>query len=299
MKKKNYKYFIFILSCFFLIFTVSAQNSDELWSKSRDSEGNFSKKIDRRTIPKKFEVFHLNLNLLKKKLKNIAAKNVNIEKPGIVLSFPNAHGTLERYTIFEASVMEESLQKKYPTIRSYLGKGIDNPKKTIRFSVTPLGLHAMAFNNLKGSEYIDVYTENKESYIVYAKKNLPNLNDPFECKFDEINKVAKVSAPIESAKTQNANDGLLRTFRLAVATTGEYSQYHLSRQGISDQATDEEKKTAVLSAIAATMTIVNAIFERDVAITMKLVEENDQIIFLDPDMMSDILLALKVEDWHN
>jgi subtilisin-like proprotein convertase family protein len=283
MKKKNYKYFIFILSCFFLIFTVSAQNSDELWSKSRDSEGNFSKKIDRRTIPKKFEVFHLNLNLLKKKLKNIAAKNVNIEKPGIVLSFPNAHGTLERYTIFEASVMEESLQKKYPTIRSYLGKGIDNPKKTIRFSVTPLGLHAMAFNNLKGSEYIDVYTENKESYIVYAKKNLPNLNDPFECKFDEINKVAKVSSPIESAKTQNANDGLLRTFRLAVATTGEYSQYHLSRQGISDQATDEEKKTAVLSAIAATMTIVNAIFERDVAITMKLVEENDQIIFLDPD----------------
>ena len=82
---------------------------------------------------------------------------------------------------------------------------------------------------------------------------------------------------------ENANDGMLRTFRLAIATTGEYSQYHLSRQGISDQATDAEKKVAVLSAITATMTIVNAIFERDVALTMKLVESNDQVIFLDPD----------------
>ncbi len=283
MKETSYKYLIFILFSFFLIFAISAQNSDELWSKSRNFGENLPEKIERRTIPEKFEIFHLNLDLLKKKLKNTDERNGSLGKPNTVLSFPNADGILERYTIFEASIMEEDLQKKYPTIRSYIGKGIDNPSATIRFSVTPLGLQAMSFNNSKGSEYIDAYTEDKESYMVYAKRNLPGLKDPFECKFDEINKVAKVSANNESAKTENANDGMLRVFRLAVATTGEYSQYHLSRQGISDQASDEEKKIAVLSAVAATMTIVNAIFERDVALTMELVEENDQIIFLDPD----------------
>ena len=179
MKVTHFKYFIFILSYLLLIFTISAQNSDELWSKSRDLGESIGKKIERRTIPKKFEVFQLNVDLLKEKLKHSIKGIGGIEKPGIILSFPNAKGTLEKYSIFEASIMEESLQEKYPTIRSYIGKGIDSPESTIRFTVTPLGLHAMTFNKSKGSEYIDAYTENKESYIVYSKGNLPNPADPF------------------------------------------------------------------------------------------------------------------------
>ncbi|NEW80480.1 MAG: T9SS type A sorting domain-containing protein, partial [Gelidibacter sp.] len=63
--------------------------------------------------------------------------------------------------------------------------------------------------------------------------------------------------------------------------TGEYSQFHLNRQNISPAATDAVKKAAVLSAIVTTMVRVNGIFERDVSLTMKLVDNNTAIIFLD------------------
>jgi len=280
MKQHYKKQFLLTLSLCLLFFAVSAQNSDELWTKKTDFEKSASKKLVRKSIPKKFEIYQLNINQLKSRINNAPKRKGNLEKSSTILSFPNEKGILEKYQIFEASIMEENLQKQYPNIRSYVGKGIENPGSVIRFSVTPQGLHTMVLGKAEGSVFIDPYTENKDSYIVYSSKNLPSTA-PFECKFDEVNTSQKTSASSASAKEDNANDGKLRTFRLAVATTGEYSQFHLNRQGISSTATDAVKKAAVLSAIVTTMTRVNGIFERDVSLTMKLVANNNAIIFLD------------------
>ena len=280
MKQHYKKQFLLTLFLCLLFFAVSAQNSDELWTKKTDFEKNTSKKLARKSIPNKFETYQLNINQLKSRLNNAPKRKGNLEKSNTVISFPNEKGKLEKYQIFEASILDENLQKQYPNIRSYVGKGIDNPGSLIRFSVTQLGLHAMVLRNDEGSVYIDPFTENNDSYIVYSSKNLPSI-EPFECKFDEINTSQKTSPTITSAKEDNANDGKLRTFRLAVATTGEYSQFHLTRQNISPSATDAVKKAAVLSAIAVTMTRVNGLFERDVSLTMQLVANNTAIIFLD------------------
>ncbi|WP_372768218.1 reprolysin-like metallopeptidase [Lutibacter sp.] len=280
MKRHCKKQLLLTFSLCLLIFAVSAQNSDELWTKKTDFEKTASKKLIRKSLPKKFEIYQLNVNQLKSRLNNAPKRKGNLEKSNTVISFPNENGKLEKYRIFEASVMEENLQKQYPDIRSYVGKGIDNPGSAIRFSVSPFGLHAMFLGNAEGSVYIDPYTENNDSYIFYSSKNLPAI-EPFECKFDEVNTSQKTTTTTISAKAENANDGKLRTFRLAVATTGEYAQFHLDRQGISSTATDAIKKEAVLSAIVTTMTRVNGIFERDVAIRMILVANNTNIIFLD------------------
>ncbi|MFA5297151.1 MAG: reprolysin-like metallopeptidase [Lutibacter sp.] len=280
MKQQYKKHFIAVIfSCLF-IFSVSAQNKEGFWSKRPDFEKSTVKKLDRKSIPNKFETYQLNVNELKNKLANAPKRKGNLEKSSIVISFPNENGKFEKYQVFEASIMEESLQKQYPNIRSYVGKGIDNPNATIRFSITSLGFHGMILQNSGGAVYIDPYAEANESYIVYSKKDLPEIA-PFECKFDEENAVSKINTTSVAAKDENANDGKLRTFRLAVATTGEYSQFHLTRQNISITATDEVKKAAVLSAIVTTMTRVNGIFERDVSLTMKLVANNTNVIFLD------------------
>jgi C4-dicarboxylate-specific signal transduction histidine kinase len=84
---------------------------------------------------------------------------------------------------------------------------------------------------------------------------------------------------LKSAQTEGVIDGKLRTFRLALATTGEYSQSILTIQGIPENATDEVKKTTVLAQLNKLMTSVNAIFERDICITMKLVPNNLSLIF--------------------
>ena len=280
MKNHYKKKLLLTLSLGLIFFAVSAQNSDELWSKRTGFEKSTSKKLSRKSIPNKFESYELNLNQLKSKLSKAPKRKENLDNSSTVLSFPNEKGILEKYQIFEASILDENLQKQYPNIRSYVGKGIKNPGSVIRFSITSLGLHAMVMRNSDGNVYIDPTTENGDSYMVYSSKNLPSI-EPFECKFDEVNTSQKSNATTTVAKADNANDGKLRTFRLAVATTGEYSQFHLNRQNISPSATEAEKKAAVLSAIVNTMTRVNGLFERDVALTMILVANNTSIIFLD------------------
>src|SRR5690606_39187565 len=66
---------------------------------------------------------------------------------------------------------------------------------------------------------------------------------------------------------RNANDGILRRYRLAVSTTGEYTAYHGGT------------KAAALAAINATMTRVNGVFENDFNVTMVLIANNDSVIY--------------------
>ena len=62
------------------------------------------------------------------------------------------------------------------------------------------------------------------------------------------------------------NGAQLRTYRLALACTGEYAQFHGGTVG------------SVLAAMNTSMARVNGIFERDVCLTMEIVANNDQII---------------------
>ena len=73
---------------------------------------------------------------------------------------------LENYQIYEAPVMEAGLSNKYPNIKSYSGKGVENPLETIRFSMTDFGLHVMSLSGNSGTFYIDTYTKDLNNYIV-------------------------------------------------------------------------------------------------------------------------------------
>ena len=65
------------------------------------------------------------------------------------------------------------------------------------------------------------------------------------------------------------NGSTLRTYRLALACTGEYAQYHGGTV------------VGVLSAMNTSMARVNGVFERDVCIRMIMVANNDNVIYLD------------------
>lgn len=282
MPKNIVKYFTLSVLLFFFNFKFQAQERDELWLKERALEISNVNKIERRSIPKKFEVFNLNRDILEEKLKNTPIRSKKSIQSSSFVDFPNDDGTTERFEVFEASILEESLQIKFPRIKSYVGKSIENPEKVVRFSFSEIGLHAMIMQSGRPSIFIDPYTSNRKSYIVYSKQDVP-VTDSFECYVDEVSSDQLSKTSFNGAKPNNADDGLLRKFRLAIATTGEYSQFQLVYNGVSSQATTAEKKEVILAAINATMTRVNGIFERDVSLTMELVANNTDIIFLDPD----------------
>ena len=64
---------------------------------------------------------------------------------------------------------------------------------------------------------------------------------------------------LEIRAAENADDGKLRTYRLALCTTGEFSAHWLD----GTETSDVQRKAKVLAALNNTVTATNAIYERD------------------------------------
>lgn len=265
-----------ILVLTFLLVSISV--NAQLWSPISPAKAQAKSKELRKTTPTKYQLFNLNTTELRSILQRTPSR-VQQKSSSIVIQLPTAKGVLQKFRILEASVLEEGLAKRFPSIQSFVGYGIDDPTSIARFSFSKIGLHAMITSGNHSTIYIDPYTKDKGSYICYAKSDLPADPNNFECLVEENVKSNFSNQQFNALK--NANDGKLRTFRLAIACTGEYSQFHINNQGISSSASDQVKKEAVLSAVNNTMTRVNGIFERDLALTMVLVNNNTDIIFLD------------------
>jgi len=192
------------------------------------------------------------------------------ESNPVVLILPMPDGGFEQFEIQEASIMHPDLQAKYPNIRSYSGQGIDDPTAFIRFDLTPKGFHAMVRSGQHSTAYIDPYaTNNTEDYVIYFRKDFHKAITPEHgCHFDEFNDHKKPDHIHDHGATKAAGDCDLRTFRLALACTGEYAQFHGGTTA------------GVVAAFNTSMTRVNGIFEIDATITMQLVPNNDQLIYL-------------------
>jgi len=271
MKHIYSKLQITLLLILFFIVSLSAQKSNVVWSKISKENIAQAEKVIRKSEPKKATFYQLDLNKLKIQLENAPLRGASNKVSNLIVDFPNADGTIESYRVKEAPVMVPEMQANHPEIRSYVGQSIDNPSTLIRFSVTPLGLHTMTLSAKKGAQYIDPFTTNLKNYVVYTKRDLPKLNDDFVCGFEDNSDYSERTTN-NSTYSKNANDGMMRTFRLALACTAEYGNIHGS------------SVPTIKSAMTVTMTRVNGIYERDLSLTMTMVENSSIIYFGDVDM---------------
>lgn len=269
--------FLFLL--FLVTFHTYAQK--KLWEVEQKENLTLYQKSSRKITPKKEIIFRLDVSQLNSILSGChKSRGDSSKKSGMVqLTFPTKNGSYITYNVVEASIMSEDLQARFPEMKSYLATSLDE-KSIVRFSTSPYGLHGLRYSNFGEVEYIDPYTKDGLSYTVYSKKDLPEAERVLYCKTkDEITASNKKSST-KVAKTLSS-DSVLRTFRLALACTGEYAQFHLADKSIPNSATEFVKKTAVLDAMLTTMTRVNALFERDLSLTMELVTNNLNLVFLD------------------
>jgi len=271
---KYFRHFV-AFSVFLIFVQQSFSQSKQLWSLNK-TQINKSASIKRTSYPKKYKQYQLKLDKLKIRLTNSPKRTTVNNKSKTIVKFPDENGNLIDFKILEAPVMSKELAKKFPNNKSYIGYAVDNKSISIRFSVNQLGVYAMMTKAGKQTIYIDPLSKNKLNYIVYKRNNLPERKNDFICLSKDTN-TQKVNV---AAKSFNATDAKLRTFRLAVAATGEYSQFHINLAGVNS-GTDTQKKAAVMAAITTTLTRVDAIYERDVALTMVLVANNDKLIYLD------------------
>jgi len=254
---------------FLLLFISISAFSQRTWVKLNEKTNVIENELEyRESKPSSFKLFALKKEVISNRLLQSSTIAQIIELPT-----PNG---VQRFKIIEASVFAIELAKKFPNIKSYVGVGIDDPTARVRLSNSKIGLHAMISSGKYPMYLIDPYTKDKKTAIAYFKHS--SAKSTFECLVEEV-KPLNINRQFQ--KIANANDGKLRTYRMALIGTAEYSQFHLTNQGIAAGASDTTKKTAVLSAMNASMTRINGVFERDLGVTMQLVANNTDLIFFD------------------
>jgi hypothetical protein len=252
---------------------VESSNNGELW---RDvDESSLVSAGERQIVPDSYRVLRLNKEILQTLLANAPLESkTSATQSESVISLPLPDGKFGRFRFVESPVMEEALQAKFPEIRTYLGQGIDEPGATVRFDYTPKGFHAMILSE-KGSVFIDPFAkDDTDHYISYYKHDFQKSDRSFKCLVSDTMPNALEMKRLEDKlfPTENLvnNAGTLRTYRLAMAATGEYTQFHGGTVA------------SALAAITTTMNRVNGVYERDLSVRMNLVANNNLIIYTDP-----------------
>ncbi len=194
-----------------------------------------------------------------------------VRNSSAVISLPLGDGSLARFAIVESPIMAPELAARFPEITTWLGQGIDDPTATVRFDLSPRGLHAQILSG-SGTSYVDpAFAGNAAHHVAYARRDLGARPREFICStVDEPHSDALHGLQSASTPRPFVSAGeTLRTFRLAMAATGEYTAFHGGTV------------PGALAGIVTSMNRINGIFERDLAVRMVLVANNELIIYTD------------------
>jgi Metallo-peptidase family M12B Reprolysin-like/Secretion system C-terminal sorting domain len=253
-----YTRLIFIL---FFFSSSSVVFGQQLWKKSTENTKNSFAEKNSAAIPTDFGLFELNKEILNQKLSGV--RQLAPGATTVSFDFPMPDGTYKQGLVYESSILSPKTQALIPHVKTYLiadpttGSGIG------RVTIYDNSITGILFSD-RGNVYISpVDNEVNRTHIVYFVKDL-NLPFPITCGVKDEN-----SSPLPS--TQNlieAGDGNLRTYRLAVAATGEYTTTWAGSQA------------QALTYITICINVVNAIYERDATIRFILVT-NNSILYTD------------------
>ncbi len=267
--RKFYKAYLAILVVSCLSFSAAGQQN--YWSLHNESSRiTPHKAVARTSFPKEYKLFDLNVMPLRQQLFSIVGANA--ARRAAVISLPNAEGNLEQFEVFEASNFDPALQARFPEIRAFSGRGIQDPAAMLKLSISPQGIQTMVFRTDKPNEYIEPYSSDNAVYAVFkaqrAKGGLPWI-----CSTPDQHLANSIQNQVYSISPE-ANNGVLKTMRLAQSCNAEYSNWF--------GAFNASQVGLVLAAFNATLTRTNGCYEKDLALHLNLIPTTDQVIYYDP-----------------
>lgn len=240
-----------------------AQQAPGVWFDANEPAGLLAG--PRQIIPQHYRTVELNGEALQAVLAAAPVEfTTEAATSAAILALPLPEGGNMQFRLVESPIMAPELAAKFPEIRTYAGQGVDDPAASVRLDWTPAGFHAILFTTA-GVVYIDPYSQgDTRHYISYYKRDF----SPSPTK--EYQETLPLPSPEElptGIGTHASTGAQLRTYRLALAATGEYTAYFGG---------------TVAGAMAAIVTSVNrvdGVYEREVAVRMVLVANNDLIVY--------------------
>ncbi len=266
-----------VLACLVLTsLQLLSQNESNLWKEISENEVQLTGK--REIIPERYKTYQVDLLALQELLSKAPhEKSTPVEHSSIIINLPMPDGAIQQFKLTESPVMDDALQFSYPNIRTYNIRGIDDKYASGKLDLTEYGFHGM-IRSPYGDVFIDPYCRgNVNEYISYYTTDftkpqhersicegvLPNLeNNSLEFK------------PL--SPTAICAGATLRTYRLAVACTGEYAR------AACGTGTNTPTTAQILAKVVTTVNRVDGVYETEVAVKLVLVNTTTLVLFGDP-----------------
>ncbi len=174
----------------------------------------------------------------------------------------NGEGTVY-FEVIPNTLLHPDLASRYPEMAAF--NIVSKASRNVwgKLEISPKGLRAMVFIPGESPAFIDpIFADNNERYISYRKADF-TTDKQMTCyvgqgKIDQLD-LAKAGTPY--------NDCSLKTYRLALAASAEYTAFH---GGTVADAVDAQ---------ITSMNRVNGIYERDFGVTLTIIANNDILIY--------------------
>jgi hypothetical protein len=191
----------------------------------------------------------------------------NAAKP-LLLTLPLPDGSSARFAVREAPVMAPELAAKFPEIKTYVGVGLDDAQATVRLDLTPRGFHAQVLSAKTGDFFIDPTTKtDTQHYLSFWKRSMPGRQ--FECGTKESGALRLDTGKDADNAAGRTSGPVLRTYRLAMAATAEYTAYHGGTVALG------------LAAIVTSVNRVVGVYEKELAVRFVLVGGTASLVYTD------------------
>lgn len=182
-----------------------------------------------------------------------------------ILDFPHPDGTFHQYHAKANRTVHPDLKANFPDLNMFDAYNEDGD--FVKWDITHKGFHAMIFRNNGSTIFIDPVIEgNSEYYVVYTRENFVTDKEK-DCQFNSDNEELNTEMELITGELKEFGTCELRTYRCAIAATGEYTNFHGG--SVND----------ALAAMATTMNRVNGVYEKDMAITMEIIANNNLLVY--------------------
>jgi len=191
----------------------------------------------------------------------------------ITISIPIKNEPEKLFEVFRTSSIHPELSTRYGGIYSFKAVSPDGTTAYVSYSKS-LGFRIDIDRSPQPTQIIKRYDNQEGRYIMFTRDV---MQLPYELDCQTVDELYKVSS-INSKSGQPKNDGFLRKYRLAISTTGEFTQYFLD----GTETSDMQRIAKVTAGVNATLTRMNGIFERDLGLVVELIPNADLVFFINP-----------------
>jgi len=266
MQEQGWLIFFVLLALLLTVCSVQAQSSpDRIWKETSSQKLAADRDREVWIRPDRYRAFNLDKVALDEVLVVAPLETLDLpivaRQQAAIIHLPTPDGEYMAFEFVESPIMEHELAVKFPQIRTYAGTSVTDSSITVRFDFTPRGFHAQVL--APGSRwYIDPqYKADTNQYVSYYKSNYHPQGKSGQCLVEEHKTLSR------SFGIRERSGDILRTYRLAVATTGEYAQIFGGTVA------------GTLAQVITTINRVTGIYEKEVAIRLTLVGNNNSIIY--------------------